>query len=672
MLVAHPIVAYSALIAAVAATGVGFAAMWSNPDRRINKLFFSASLHAAIWLVCRYLAVVEEELVWVRMANAVGAMMHFHLWLIKETVSQSEERFAKKILRGRTWLGIGILLAAITFTDWFIPSPIEPGVALRRYGPAYYIYLASLVFVFLALCAETVQEIRKQVGVTRLELQLLMFGGSATALVTIAFMTIQVVVGTSWIPLVVPFVVILFYSATVVAITTSRIFNARQLFFVGLQRISLISIVALAVYGADVVFNSIFSSPLTLVLTVAMALWLSTIINNWFDLRFQFYPQGHTARQAAYSAAQQERRSEHLIKAFYGILQGWGQTERALVVSRPKIARSENAGVRDKETEVINVMRELRWATPERLLRERQTVERKLVADYLSKKHLGVLVIEEGVTLSVLVGVGVGAARRPFTYPQVNQLMELGSIIASALERAHYSAKVQHTEQLATVGLLGASLAHEIRNPLVSIKTFVQLLPTHYQDAAFREKFFRLISDEVGRIDQLTDQLLDLAAPRAYIAQTIELHPLLQASLDLVAARAAHRQVELITEFNANPDNAYTDASAAKQVMLNLCFNAIQAIDGSQKEERWVKVATRNVPAGIEMAVADSGPGISPEIRPRLFQPFQTTKSNGFGLGLAICSDILTNLQATISVDSSAPGEGATFRVTFPCQPSSF
>jgi signal transduction histidine kinase len=226
-------------------------------------------------------------------------------------------------------------------------------------------------------------------------------------------------------------------------------------------------------------------------------------------------------------------------------------------------------------------------------------------------------------------------------------------------------------EQLATVGLLGASLAHEIRNPLVSIKTFIQLLPHHYQDARFREKFFRLISDEVERIDQLTEQLLDLASPRAYLAQVVELHPLLSASVELVAAKAAHRNVQVITDFSASPDRAYTDASAAKQVMINLCFNAIQAVEGSDRPEKWVRVSTRNVSVGIEMAIADSGPGIAPEMRPRLFQPFQTTKSSGFGLGLAICSDILTNLSATISVDPSVPGQGATFRVTFPCRPTS-
>jgi len=81
-----------------------------------------------------------------------------------------------------------------------------------------------------------------------------------------------------------------------------------------------------------------------------------------------------------------------------------------------------------------------------------------------------------------------------------------------------------------------------------------------------------------------------------------------------------------------------------------------------------VKVSTRNVANGVEVVLEDSGPGIAPEIRPRLFQPFQSTKSSGFGLGLAICSDILAGLDATISVDPAQPGRGATFRIVFPCQ----
>jgi signal transduction histidine kinase len=403
----------------------------------------------------------------------------------------------------------------------------------------------------------------------------------------------------------------------------------------------------------------------------AVALWIAAVVNTWLDKILRFYPQAMVARQAAFAAAQRESRLDNLESAFNAVLRGWGQTDHALIISGTKDVLNGDGIEISGDSRLVRAMQNVRWATPERLSRERLTPDREALLRFLQEQRLGALVIEQGPALTVLVGVGVGASRRPFTYPQITQLIELASIMESALERAHFSAKAQHAEQLATVGLLGASLAHEIRNPLVTIKSFVQLLPTRHQEAAFREKFFRLIGDEVTRIDQLTEQLLEMASPRSYAAQIIELHPVLRASLDLVAAKAAHKNVQFLTEFSAAPDQAFTDASAAKQVMLNLCFNAIQAVESGAEGDRWVKITTRNVSDGLEMAIADSGPGIAPEIRPKLFQPFQTTKSTGFGLGLAICSDILANLNASITVDPPVPGQGATFRVIFPCQPSS-
>jgi signal transduction histidine kinase len=318
----------------------------------------------------------------------------------------------------------------------------------------------------------------------------------------------------------------------------------------------------------------------------------------------------------------------------------------------------------------IKALHRLRWATPERLLREKSTPERVALEKFLSGHNLGVAVANGGSALDVVVGVGVAMSRRPYTYPQVTQLTELMSIIEGAFERASLSAKAQHAEQLATVGMLGASLAHEIRNPLVTIKTFVQLLPTRHQDPAFRDKFFHLMSDEVGRIDRLTEQLLELASPRAYLAQMIELHSVLRGSLELVAPKAADKRVQIITDFSASPDQAYSDPSAIKQVVLNLCLNAIQAME-SRDGERWVSISTQRMDTTIVLLVSDNGPGIAAEMQSRLFNPFQSTKSTGFGLGLAICRDILGNLNASIVVDPPVIDRGATFRVTIPCQPLS-
>jgi signal transduction histidine kinase len=306
--------------------------------------------------------------------------------------------------------------------------------------------------------------------------------------------------------------------------------------------------------------------------------------------------------------------------------------------------------------------------TPERLSREREGPDSNLVKTFLAERQLGVLIFEEGIALRILIGIGPSLSRKPYTFPQVAELMELAPLIESLLERAHFSEKIRHTEQLATVGLLGASLAHEIRNPLVSIKAFSQLLPLHYQDFQFREKFFKIINEEVQRIEALTDQLMDLAAPRAYVEQSIDLHEILSSSIDLLSTKAGMRGIHLKTDLGAHMSQVVTDPHALRQVVLNLCFNAIQAFDSHSRLDMWVCIATRNLGGAVELSVSDNGPGVSPDIYPRIFEPFQTTKSSGFGLGLAVCRDILVRLRSSISVDAPEIGKGATFRVLFPAQ----
>ena len=221
----------------------------------------------------------------------------------------------------------------------------------------------------------------------------------------------------------------------------------------------------------------------------------------------------------------------------------------------------------------------------------------------MERKQLGIVVLGDGPSLSVLVGVGIPVSRRPFTYPQAMQLLELTSIFENVLERAYLLTKAQRAEQPRDRGpARGKFLLTKFCNPLVSIKTFAQLLPNHYQDPAFRDKFFRLIGDEVMQIiDRLTEQLMDLASPRVYSSEMVNLHGILTSSLDLVASKAHDKSIEIITNFEASPDLVYTDAAAAKQVLLNLCFNAIQASE-NLPGHKWVRIATANTSYGVEMS----------------------------------------------------------------------
>lgn len=656
------------LLAAITAFAVGVLAFWANPARTVNRVFGSLSLHVILWLLCLRQAFLSEDgLIWVRWASAIGVFIPLHLWVVKEVIVQ---RASSRVVGQGRFIGLAVgssLFFAVCFSSWFVPKSSTPDNPI--FGLGYYVYIVWLLSIYAFISKEVIFEMRNQSGVRRLELQIFLLGGCAAAAGIVLLMAVRAIFWGQFQVRIQPILVLILYAVTVVAITTHKIFDARQIVLVSAEKALLIGTTAAVAFAVDFMLAPIMPRAMDLVVTTAFALWFATVFGRWLDQKFHFYPEASRARQAAFNAAGKEAQLPRLRLAFLPILKGWGQSDEAMILSGG-VGSVEGGGIELlDDSPVSTTLRRIRWATPERLARERSTPERAALAQFMIEHRLGVLVSNEGLTLRVFVGVGVSASRAPYTYPQVTQLLELAAIIEGALERAQLSAKAQHAEQLATVGLMGASLAHEIRNPLVSIKTFVQLLPNHYQDPGFREKFFSLIGDEVGRIDRLTEQLLDMASPKVYAAQMLPLHPILGSGLELVATRASAKGVEVRRELQAAPDLAFIDPAAVKQVLLNLCFNAIQAVE-SESGERWLLVSTRNTLGGIELMVSDSGPGIPEELRVKLFQPFQTTKSSGFGLGLAICRDILGNLNAGINVDPPAPGKGAVFRVIFPCRPS--
>ncbi len=661
----------TALLAAILVGLVGFFILWAHPKRRVNQAVFIGTLQTAAWMICWHLAASappDRGLFWLRWTCAIGALAPMSFWIVKESILWSEgASVAGWFERAWAWLLASAVIVALPFTDYFIPA--QSTATNRVYGWGYYLYMVIDIGLFALLLVVASRTSRKLKGIPKLELQVWLVGGCSMFILVWTLSSLSTWTREPTFRYLSPIMVLLAYTGAAITITAHRIFDARQITLVITEKILLLVATALVAFLVDWIFFPIMPRALDLLVTTALALWFATVFGRWLDQKFHFYPEASRARQAAFNAAGKEAQLPRLRLAFLPILKGWGQTDEAMILSGG-VGSVEGGGVELlDDSPVSTTLRRIRWATPERLARERSTPERAALAQFMTDHRLGVLVSNEGPTLRVIVGVGVSASRAPYTYPQVTQLLELAAIIEGALERAQLSAKAQHAEQLATVGLMGASLAHEIRNPLVSIKTFIQLLPNHYQEPAFREKFFGLIGGEVGRIERLTEQLLDMASPKVYAAQLMPLHPVLESGLELVMTRAAAKSVAVKREFNAAPDLAFVDPAAVKQVLLNLCFNAIQAAE-LKTGDRWLLVSTRNTSSGIEVAVSDSGPGIPEEVRAKLFQPFQTTKSSGFGLGLAICKDILGNLNAGINVDPPAPGRGASFRVVFPCRPS--
>jgi PAS domain S-box-containing protein len=237
--------------------------------------------------------------------------------------------------------------------------------------------------------------------------------------------------------------------------------------------------------------------------------------------------------------------------------------------------------------------------------------------------------------------------------------------------------QIRRSDRLASLGTLSAGMAHEIKNPLVSIKTFAQLLPERYQDSDFRETFSNLIGHEIDRIDSLVNQLLRFARPAKPLLKPMHVHAVLEKSLQLVGHRLYQKEIKLTRSWQADVDTIHADADQLEQVFLNFFLNAMDAMKrGGEMEvsteirpaEEWVAAVTgTNGDVGeiLRITIRDNGEGIRREDIPHVFDPFFTTKDYGTGLGLSVVHGIIQEHSGQIEVESE-PSKGTAFHILLP------
>jgi PAS domain S-box-containing protein len=226
-------------------------------------------------------------------------------------------------------------------------------------------------------------------------------------------------------------------------------------------------------------------------------------------------------------------------------------------------------------------------------------------------------------------------------------------------------------QRLASVGTLSAGVAHEIKNALVAIKSFSDLLLEKGEDV----EMANLVGREVSRIDSLVSQLLRFAGPSRPAFSEVRVHVSLGSCLQLIQRQLKTRKVDLAMHLEAREDRVHGDARQLEQAFLNLLLNAIDALEagGRLTVTTQVSVGTefvskfepKNRRPQLQILIRDTGPGISPEILPNLFRPFVTSKPGGTGLGLAITRRIIQEHQGSISVETAA-GQGTTFKIALP------
>ena len=275
-----------------------------------------------------------------------------------------------------------------------------------------------------------------------------------------------------------------------------------------------------------------------------------------------------------------------------------------------------------------------------------------------------------------MVNLGPKPPPQVFTPEDMDWLALFANLSVTALENRRLAedlrkskAHIQRADRLASLGTLTAALAHELRNPLVAIKTFTQLLPERFEDEEFRNHFLQIVSGEVDRISTLINELLEFARPSDPKVDQENINDILDSILFLVTTGTKKKHIQIVKDFSASLPSVPIDREQIKQVFLNILINAIEATEENGK----IYVKTRpylksNGEPYVQIEVTDTGCGIPPEHIESIFHPFFTTKHKGNGLGLSISNQIVQEHKGSIDVESQ-PNKGSTFYVNLPLHP---
>lgn len=223
-------------------------------------------------------------------------------------------------------------------------------------------------------------------------------------------------------------------------------------------------------------------------------------------------------------------------------------------------------------------------------------------------------------------------------------------------------AQVRRAERLAALGQLSAGLAHEIRNPLSTIKGSAEMLLKNVDaNGAVAHELAGFISTEVDRTNALVTRFLDFARPLALRLEKTEITEVIDEAVAQVEKHTPPLDVSIYKNYSPDIPPLLLDRQLIERVLYNLILNAAQASPAQSS----VTVKTRQLGETLEISVIDRGTGIAPKDRESIFNPFFTTKSSGVGLGLAIVSKIVDEHGGQIDVESE-PGAGSVFRVFLP------
>jgi signal transduction histidine kinase len=473
-----------------------------------------------------------------------------------------------------------------------------------------------------------------------------------------------------------------------------------------IARVLLYSVTMLVIAGTAVVFLAalavlaprfmnqqqlMFAFMLSMTIGVGLTIILPKLLPRAERLMQERLFAGRYGYQDALSGLMKELSAlptiDQVLSTVATTLHSQMQVSRALILMQDSLSgdyklQAESGLERQDDAETLTLKQDaaiVKWLEGNRdaLVREEMTrrepfaVRQRLDAELDPRKVvLCVPMILDG-RLVGLIGLGEKLNREMFFVSDLRVLGTLATEVALAAKYRRIEDEVFRKNRLVELGTIAAGVAHEIRNPLASIKTFAQLMPERMDDPEFKNEFSKLVLKDVDRITKVIESMLAFARPAQVSFKEQPSNDLVEEAVLLVQSRLKAKRIELTRAFHGNPI-VKADKQQILQVLVNLLSNAADALQERGKIRVATGVSQLDVAAGgngnrdfAVIEVSDNGPGIPASVRGRLFDPFFTTKKEGTGLGLSISQKIVRDHGGAITV-SSVEGKGTTFQVSLP------
>ncbi len=235
-------------------------------------------------------------------------------------------------------------------------------------------------------------------------------------------------------------------------------------------------------------------------------------------------------------------------------------------------------------------------------------------------------------------------------------------VLRDLSEIKRLEAQVRRTERLAAVGRPGAGVAHEIRNPLSSIRGFAYLLGRDHGKETPQREYADVMVREIDRINHVVTDLLDFSRPMVLEPEATMLSDLVDHVVSLVSADTKTHGIDIHVDCPTGMPPVSLDPNQITQALLNLMLNAINAVETGGAVR--IRTSVLHEGEGVEVQVEDNGHGIDPEVQEKIFEPFYTTRERGTGLGLAMVRKIAENHDGGVGVESPPPGKRGGTRFT--------